>query len=100
APIANRCVVFSTTDYSFHGHPEPVTCPPGRTRRSLALYYYSNGRPADEVSPSRTTAFQPRPGDQWRRPDSRGNRAERWLPPAVLDAARAARRRGLRARQG
>jgi hypothetical protein len=92
APIANRCVVFSTTDYSFHGHPDPLTCPPGRTRRSLALYYYSNGRPAHEVSPSRTTAFQPRPGDQWRRSDSRGNKAERWLPPAVLDAARAARR--------
>jgi hypothetical protein len=66
-PIANRCVVFSTTDTSFHGHPEPLACPPGRTRRSLALYYYSNGRPAREVSQARTTDFKPRPGEQWRR---------------------------------
>jgi hypothetical protein len=40
-PIFNRCVVFSTTDTSFHGHPHPLACPPGITRKSLALYYYS-----------------------------------------------------------
>lgn len=44
APVLNRCVVFSTTDTSFHGHPEPLACPEHRTRNSLALYYYSNGR--------------------------------------------------------
>ena len=65
-PIANRVVVFNTTDYSYHGHPEPLACPPGRTRRSLALYYYTNGRPAEELSSPRTTAFQPRPGETWR----------------------------------
>ncbi|MBI3513894.1 MAG: 2OG-Fe(II) oxygenase, partial [Proteobacteria bacterium] len=41
-PIANRCVIFSTTDHSFHGHPRPLTCPPGRSRNCLSLYYYSN----------------------------------------------------------
>ena len=46
APVFNRCVVFTTTDFSFHGHPEPLACPPAVTRKSLALYYYSNGRPA------------------------------------------------------
>jgi hypothetical protein len=40
-PSFNRCVVFSTTDNSFHGHPAPLMCPAGTTRRSLALYYYS-----------------------------------------------------------
>lgn len=70
-PIANRCVVFSTTDTSFHGHPEPLACPPDRTRRSLALYYYSNGRPAEELTGLRTTAFQPRPGEEWRRSKGR-----------------------------
>ncbi len=47
-PIAGRCVIFSTTRDSFHGHPEPLTCPDGVTRRSLALYYYTNGRPKNE----------------------------------------------------
>src|SRR5918995_6168013 len=49
-PIFNRFVVFATTDYSYHGHPEPLACPPGRMRRSLALYYYTNGRPESERS--------------------------------------------------
>jgi hypothetical protein len=61
-PVFNRCVVFSTTDYSYHGHPVPLTCPPDRTRRSLATYYYTNGRPADEASEAHSTLFQQRPG--------------------------------------
>ena len=48
APIMGRFVAFSSTDFSFHGHPEPMELPPGRMRRSLALYYYTNGRPRDE----------------------------------------------------
>ncbi len=62
-PIFNRCVVFSTTDFSYHGHPEPLTCPDGWTRKSLALYYYSNGRPAEEISDSHSTLFRARPKD-------------------------------------
>src|SRR5262249_51795879 len=41
-PIFNRCVIFSTTPPSNHGHPDPLACPPDRTRRSLALFYYRN----------------------------------------------------------
>jgi Rps23 Pro-64 3,4-dihydroxylase Tpa1-like proline 4-hydroxylase len=62
-PIFNRCVIFSTTDFSYHGHPEPLTCPDGETRKSLALYYYSNGRPAAEISESHSTIFRSRPGE-------------------------------------
>ena len=43
-PLFNRCAIFSTTDFSFHGHPTPLACPPDRTRKSMALYYYSNGQ--------------------------------------------------------
>lgn len=49
-PVFNRVVIFSTTDFSYHGHPDPLTCPENRSRKSLALYYYSNGRPASEIS--------------------------------------------------
>jgi hypothetical protein len=48
-PLFNRMAMFSTTDFSYHGHPDPLSCPPDRSRRSLALYYYTNGRPAEEV---------------------------------------------------
>lgn len=60
-PLANTCVIFSTTSTSFHGRPEPLTCPTGVSRRSLALYYYSNGRPASEQVPDHSTLWQARP---------------------------------------
>jgi hypothetical protein len=41
APIANRLVVFRTSDTSFHGHPDALAVPKGRYRRSLAWYYYT-----------------------------------------------------------
>jgi hypothetical protein len=56
-------VVFSTTDFAYHGHPEPLTCPEGWSRKSLAMYYYTNGRPKEEMSPEHTTLFQARPGE-------------------------------------
>lgn len=57
-PILNRCVVFSTTSTSYHGHPKPLTCPDGVYRKSLALYYYTNGRPAGEAVPGFATLWQ------------------------------------------
>jgi len=41
-PIFNRCVVFSTTNDSMHGHPLPLATPEGVERMSIALYYYTN----------------------------------------------------------
>lgn len=61
-PIANRCVVFSTTSSSFHGHPHPLTCPENVYRRSLALYYYTNGRPEGEAQPGFATHWRDVPG--------------------------------------
>ena len=64
SPLFNRMVVFSTTDFSYHGHPDPLSCPGDRTRNSIALYYYSNGRPRSEVdvqNVSATTKFVSRP---------------------------------------
>jgi hypothetical protein len=60
-PVFNRCVIFSTTSTAFHGHPRPLACPPDRTRKSLATYYYSNGRPAEEQNQKHSTLFQTRP---------------------------------------
>jgi len=62
-PLFNRVAIFSTTDFSYHGHPDPLTCPPDRSRRSLALYYYSNGRPKSEISTRpHATLFKDRAG--------------------------------------
>jgi hypothetical protein len=59
-PIFNRMMVFGTTDFTFHGHPDPLQCPEGMTRKSLALYYFSNGRPAEEITGEHSTLFRPR----------------------------------------
>ena len=60
SPIFNRLMIFGTTDFTYHGHPDPLTCPEGVTRKSLALYYFSNGRPAEEITGVHSTIFRPR----------------------------------------
>lgn len=61
-PVLGRAVVFNTESDSFHGHPDPLMCPEGTYRRSLALYYYTVPEHAELVEPSHTTNFQVRPG--------------------------------------
>lgn len=56
-PVFNRTVIFSTTDTSFHGHPHPLTSPPGLTRKSVSLYYYTAGRPEAEHTSPHDTLF-------------------------------------------
>ena len=41
SPTLNTCVIFSTTNKSVHGHPEPLAVPPNVRRQSIALYYYT-----------------------------------------------------------
>ena len=43
APLFNRAVIFDTTN-AWHGLPEPITCPPGQHRKSLAVYYLCQPR--------------------------------------------------------
>lgn len=50
APHFNRMCIFRTDDWSFHGHPAPLTCPENRSRQSLILYYYTSTRPEGEVA--------------------------------------------------
>ena len=49
APTFNTMVIFSTTDFSNHGHPDPLNCPNELSRKSIALYYFSSGRPEHEI---------------------------------------------------
>lgn len=60
APIAGRCVIFSTSSTSYHGHPDPITCPDHVTRKSIALYYYTNRRRDDDGN-VHSTLWQARP---------------------------------------
>jgi hypothetical protein len=59
--MLNRCVIFNTTDFAYHGHPRPLACPPDQSRKSLALYYYTVGRPAEETSRPHSTLYKRTP---------------------------------------
>ena len=50
-PIFNRMVIFNTTNFSFHGNPDKIKLSDkSKSRKSIALYYYSNGRPDIEMT--------------------------------------------------
>ena len=58
-PLLNRAVIFNTDPDSFHGHPDPIRSPEGMTRKSIALYYFTQ-----ESDPYlRSTEYRSRPGD-------------------------------------
>ena len=59
SPIANRVLLFTTDGTSFHGHPEPMRCPEGVARRSMALYDFT----VEEDPIVRSTEYRARPGD-------------------------------------
>lgn len=83
-PVFGRAVIFSTGRDTFHGHPDPLTCPEGRSRRSLATYYYT-ARADEPLRFERTTDFRRR----HRAADKRDwgvlwhNLKADWLPPVL-----------------
>jgi hypothetical protein len=99
SPTFGRTVVFDTTDHSFHGHPQPLQCPPDVTRKSLALYYYTTATSPAAPTPH-NTLFQTRPGvtSPHREPvetTGRGWRSavKQSMPPVVLNGLRRIRDR-------
>jgi hypothetical protein len=62
-PRGNRMLVFTTSDISYHGHPDGLTCPPDVARRSLALYYFTE----EEQAVRRSTHYRARPQDGLKR---------------------------------
>ncbi|NNU16339.1 2OG-Fe(II) oxygenase [Parvularcula sp. ZS-1/3] len=88
APVASRCVIFSTTGNSWHGHPEPVAHPDLKPRRSIALYYYTATWQDDQIE--KTTQFKVRKGTNdrvdWK---VRTNETlEQILPPILMRPTR------------
>ena len=57
SPLFNRAVLFDTSNFSYHGHPHALDCPPDRSRKSVALYYYSLECPSETDRTEHGTVF-------------------------------------------
>jgi len=76
-PLLNHALIFTTDERSLHGFPDPLKCPEGQSRKSLALYYYTV---------EKDDAFDVRSTDYFARPqDSRAKAAMIWLDKKAVD---------------
>ena len=84
-PVFGRAVIFNTALDSFHGHPDPLNCPPERSRRSIATYYYSAPEEGVAALPKRTTNFRARPesADKSDWQIRRHHFVNDWVPPKL-----------------
>lgn len=61
-PVFGQVAMFTCSDISFHGLPDPLACPEGTFRKSLAFYYYTAG---SETPEPRSTLWMERPGEDF-----------------------------------
>ena len=76
-PLLNHAVIFTTDERSLHGFPDPLRCPEGAARKSLAFYYYTVEDHAKATSHS--TDYFARPNDTWK------ERTLIWLDKKAVD---------------
>ena len=58
-PVFNRCVIFETSEHSWHAF-DTIRIPEARnctTRRSIALYFYTKDRPTEQKASRHTTYY-------------------------------------------
>jgi hypothetical protein len=89
-PLFGRTIIMEESMRGAHGHPQPVAAPPGRKRRSVAAYFYSNGREDGFGGDGLKTAYVKRLG---RTPLQRIELiAQQILPPILLTGLKALKR--------
>jgi hypothetical protein len=74
-PAFGRAVIFETSERSWHGFEAVAAAPDGSvlSRRSIALYFYTENRPLDEVFPEHGTHYTGRPLPAWCQPGNELN---------------------------
>lgn len=62
-PLFNRCVMFETNEYSWHGFPK-IDQPEDKrhlSRKSISIYLYTKDRPSEDTAPVHATFYVQRP---------------------------------------
>jgi Rps23 Pro-64 3,4-dihydroxylase Tpa1-like proline 4-hydroxylase len=88
-PRFNTAVIFSTTSFTYHGHPDPLKCPEDCSRKSLAYYYFSTGRPKGETLENKhSTLFKERKGENFNNQNNLKNIIKNIVPPILTKIAK------------
>lgn len=66
SPILNRCIIFATSDVSFHGV-TAVNSPLNQPRKSFAIYLYNEEPSSTKYGQSHSTVFKARPREKLKR---------------------------------
>jgi Rps23 Pro-64 3,4-dihydroxylase Tpa1-like proline 4-hydroxylase len=61
-PQLGQVAIFTCSDESFHGLPDPLSCPDGVYRKSVAFYYFTSD---DKVPDARSTLWKERTGEDF-----------------------------------
>ncbi len=92
SPTFNRCVVFETSEISFHGV-TAVTSPKTVSRKSFAGYYYTREAPAHWRGERHSTIFKARPDERLKGTILMpAEKATRWMKDVLHQAKRAIKR--------
>lgn len=93
-PRFNTMILWETHGATLHGLPDPVTCPPGRMRLSVASYYYTTTRRVAASGERRMRYWAARPGeDQCIERMSWQDHLRALMPDPIYNVLRAARDR-------
>lgn len=65
-PVLNRCIIFETSDISYHGV-VPVGLAAGGPRKSFAAYYYTREAPPHWTGQEHSTVFVARPDERYKK---------------------------------
>jgi hypothetical protein len=84
-PIFNRTVIFEVADPNYHGVPDPIACPPDRSRQSFIVYYHTVGIDGKSEAHPRTSLFAP---NFYREDPKLRTFVREVMPPVLLKAAK------------
>jgi hypothetical protein len=99
-PHFNTMILWETHGATLHGLPDPVTCPLGRMRLSVASYYYTTTRRVPAPGERRVRYWAARPGeDHCIERMSWQDHLRALIPDPLYNVLRAARDRISRARR-